>query len=102
MEADAEPSFRVAVLGLGLIGGSVGLAARERLGAHVVGFDPDERVRELALERGVVDVAVDDVAGLGPADVAGGARAGAGRPPAVAGGGGPGGRGGGARRRPAP
>ena len=69
-EGDAEPSFRLALVGLGLIGGSVGLAARERLGAHVVGFDPDPDVRARALERGAVDVAVDDVAGLGPADVA--------------------------------
>src|SRR4051794_33384740 len=70
MEADAEPSFRVAVLGLGLIGGSVGLAARERLGAHVVGFDPDPRVRERAVERAAVDRAVSDPAALGAADVA--------------------------------
>jgi prephenate dehydrogenase len=69
-EDDAEPSFRLALVGLGLIGGSVGLAARERLGAHVVGYDPDPDVRARALERGAVDVAVDDVAGLGPADVA--------------------------------
>jgi prephenate dehydrogenase len=69
-EGDAEPSFRLALVGLGLIGGSVGLAARERLGAHVAGYDPDPDVRARALERGAVDVAVDDVAGLGPADVA--------------------------------
>jgi len=67
---DAEPSLRLALIGLGLIGGSVGLAARERLGAHVVGFDPDPRVRALAVERGAIDVAVDNPAGLGPADVA--------------------------------
>jgi prephenate dehydrogenase len=66
----AEPSSRVAVLGLGLIGGSVGLAARERLGAHVVGFDPDPAVRERALERGAVDAAVADPGQLGPAAVA--------------------------------
>ncbi|WCB93675.1 hypothetical protein DSM104299_02391 [Baekduia alba] len=70
-DAGAEPpSFRVAVLGLGLIGGSVGLAARERLGAHVVGFDPDPAVRERAVELGAVDRAVDQVAALGDADVA--------------------------------
>ncbi len=43
--------MRIAVLGVGLIGGSVGLAARERLDAEVRGFDPDrgnlERAREL-------------------------------------------------------
>ena len=30
---------RLAVVGVGLIGGSIGLAARERLGAHVRGYD---------------------------------------------------------------
>jgi prephenate dehydrogenase len=71
-EADTEAAgpLRVVLVGLGLIGGSVGLAARERLGAHVVGFDPDPQVRALALERGVVDAVVDDPADLGPADVA--------------------------------
>ena len=33
--------MRLAVLGVGLIGGSVGLAARERARADVVGWDPD-------------------------------------------------------------
>ncbi|HWI75383.1 MAG TPA: prephenate dehydrogenase/arogenate dehydrogenase family protein [Baekduia sp.] len=69
-DGEAEPSFRLALIGLGLIGGSVGLAARERLGAHVTGYDPDPRVRELAVERGAVDVAVADPAQLGAADVA--------------------------------
>ena len=36
---------KVAVVGVGLIGGSVGLAARERLGAHVSGCDPDAAAR---------------------------------------------------------
>lgn len=60
---ESEPSgeaFRLALVGLGLIGGSVGLAARERLGAEVVGFDPDPEVRAKALERGVVDAVVDE------------------------------------------
>src|ERR1700727_3980113 len=47
--------MRVAVIGVGLIGGSIGLAARARAGAEVCGFDPDPRVRELALARGVID-----------------------------------------------
>jgi prephenate dehydrogenase len=67
---EAARPLRLALLGLGLIGGSVGLAARERLGARVVGFDPDPLVRERALALGVVDEAVDDPARLGPADVA--------------------------------
>ncbi len=32
--------MRLALVGVGLIGGSIGLAARERAGAHVTGFDP--------------------------------------------------------------
>ena len=41
----------VAVVGVGLIGGSVGLAARSRLGATVRGFDPraDEAVARGAI-----------------------------------------------------
>jgi prephenate dehydrogenase len=66
----AEPPLRLALLGIGLIGGSVGLAARERLGARVVGFDPDPGVRERALARGAIDEAVEDPAQLGAADVA--------------------------------
>lgn len=46
--------MKVAVLGLGLIGGSIGLAARAG-GARVVGFDPDPRTRERALAAGAVD-----------------------------------------------
>lgn len=55
--------MRVAVLGLGLIGGSIGLAARARAEAEVCGYDPDARVRAKALERGAIDTQADDVAG---------------------------------------
>ena len=64
----AGPPLRLALLGIGLIGGSVGLAARERLGAHVTGWDPDPDVRALALKRGAVDATVDDPAGLAAAN----------------------------------
>jgi prephenate dehydrogenase len=47
----------IAVIGVGLIGGSVGLAARERVGATVRGFDPGDGVLDAALERGAVDEA---------------------------------------------
>ena len=48
--------MRIAVLGVGLIGGSVALAARERIeGAEVSGFDPDPAVLELASGRGALD-----------------------------------------------
>lgn len=53
----------MAVLGVGLIGGSIGLAARTRSGAHVSGYDPDAGVRQRALELGVLDAAFEDVAG---------------------------------------
>jgi len=60
----------VAVLGVGLIGGSIGLATRRRAGAHVCGYDPDERVRARALQLGAIDRASDDVAeAVGDADV---------------------------------
>jgi prephenate dehydrogenase len=45
---------RVAVLGVGLIGGSVALAARERLDAEVSGFDRSADALEHALARGAV------------------------------------------------
>jgi prephenate dehydrogenase len=53
---------RIAVLGVGLIGGSVGLAARARLGAEVAGWDPADGVLEAALERGAVDRAAPSAA----------------------------------------
>jgi len=50
--------MRIAVLGVGLIGGSVGLAARGRLdGVEVAGFDPSPVALEAALELGVLDEA---------------------------------------------
>jgi prephenate dehydrogenase len=55
-------SLRLAVVGLGLMGGSIGLAARERAGAEVTGFDPDPAAREAALERGCVTAAYADLA----------------------------------------
>jgi prephenate dehydrogenase len=49
--------LRVAVLGVGLVGGSIGLAARRRLGAEVAGFDPEAKNLERALELGAIDAA---------------------------------------------
>jgi prephenate dehydrogenase len=46
---------RVAVVGVGLIGGSVALAARERLGATVAGFDADASALAAAKRRGALD-----------------------------------------------
>jgi prephenate dehydrogenase len=55
--------MRIAVLGVGLIGGSIGLAARTRAGASVRGYDPDADVRARALALGVIDEQADDIAG---------------------------------------
>ncbi|HMG97569.1 MAG TPA: prephenate dehydrogenase/arogenate dehydrogenase family protein, partial [Gaiellales bacterium] len=54
---------RLAIVGLGLMGGSLGLAARERAGVgRVVGFDPDPGALEAALTRGCVDEVAGDLA----------------------------------------
>lgn len=47
--------MRIAVIGVGLIGGSVGLAARERLDAEVIGWDPSTRALAIARQREAVD-----------------------------------------------
>src|SRR4051794_10384010 len=53
--------MRVALVGIGLIGGSIGLAARERLGALVRGYDPSPEARAMAVERGAVTEATASV-----------------------------------------
>jgi prephenate dehydrogenase len=52
---------KVAVLGVGLIGGSVGLAARQRLGAEVIGWDPAADALETAVRVGAIDRAAPDL-----------------------------------------
>jgi prephenate dehydrogenase len=47
--------LRVAVVGVGLVGGSIGIAARERLGAEVVGWDPDPQALAQAGLREAID-----------------------------------------------
>src|SRR5215208_455512 len=54
--------MRIAVLGVGLIGGSIGLAARARLDAEVAGFDPDRGLLERATELEAIDSAHDSIA----------------------------------------
>jgi len=62
--------MRVAVVGVGLIGGSVGMAARSRLGAHVVGWNRSPAALRVALERGAIDEAVTSIDEIGTADIA--------------------------------
>jgi prephenate dehydrogenase len=47
--------MKVALLGVGLIGGSIGLAARRRTGAHVVGYDREASALSSAVELGAID-----------------------------------------------
>ena len=54
---------RVAIIGLGLLGGSIGLAVQKHLpGVATVGFDAEPAVRERARERGLCAVIADDAA----------------------------------------
>lgn len=53
---------RVAVLGVGLIGGSIGLAARRRLGAEVVGYGRTPTTLERAVEIGALDRGAGSIA----------------------------------------
>ena len=65
-------SFRarnLAIVGLGLMGGSLALAMRDHAD-HITGIDQDERARSYALSQGMVDCATDDLyQGVNPADV---------------------------------
>src|SRR5919201_837031 len=54
--------MRVAVLGVGLIGGSIGLAARRRLDAEVAGYDPNRSLADRAVELGAIDAPTPTVA----------------------------------------
>ena len=47
--------MRLAIVGTGLIGASVGLAAKRAGAEHISGFDPDEQALAVAASRGAVD-----------------------------------------------
>ena len=65
-----DPVFpRIAIVGLGLIGGSIAFAARRAWpSTHVVAIDREPVLRE-ALSRRAIDAAVDDLAAVGNADL---------------------------------
>jgi len=50
----------VAIVGLGLMGGSLALALRGKVG-RLVGIDPDAATLDYALKQGIVDVATSDL-----------------------------------------
>jgi prephenate dehydrogenase len=52
---------RVSIIGVGLIGGSIGLAARRR-GQTVAGYDHDRAALDDALAAGAIDLAAADIA----------------------------------------
>jgi prephenate dehydrogenase len=54
--------MKIAVLGVGLIGGSIGLAARQRLDAEVVGWGRSPERLQRAVELGAIDSAADSLA----------------------------------------
>lgn len=54
--------MKVAVLGVGLIGGSIGLGARARLDAEVAGYDPEGDLLDRATELGAIDTRHGSVA----------------------------------------
>ncbi len=58
----AGESPKIAVVGVGLIGGSIALAARERIGATVTGYDVREDAARAAVERGALHRAAGSVA----------------------------------------
>ena len=60
----------LAVVGTGLIGASVGLAARRVGVERVLGWDPDEAHLATAAERGAVEAAPDLASALAGADLA--------------------------------
>src|SRR4249920_1787624 len=65
-----EPT-RLAVIGTGLIGASVALAAKRAARVRVAGFDPDPAALEAAKARGAVDDSADSLASaLAEADLA--------------------------------
>ncbi len=60
----------IAIVGLGLIGGSVALALRgARPDANIVAFDRDESQLDLALRAGAIDAAAADFAAFKDADI---------------------------------
>jgi prephenate dehydrogenase len=53
---------KIAILGVGLIGGSIGLAAKRDAGVRVSGYDPDPEAGERALARGAIDAREETIA----------------------------------------
>jgi prephenate dehydrogenase len=61
--------LRLGIVGTGLIGASVGLAAKRAGARSVVGYDAVEPTAAAAVERGAIDKLVGELSELGPADL---------------------------------
>jgi prephenate dehydrogenase len=63
MSSERGEATRIALIGVGLIGGSVGLAAREHADGpiEVVGWDPDDAALEEAVSLGAITSAADSL-----------------------------------------
>ena len=62
--------LNVAIIGLGLIGGSIALALRRaEQGANIVAFDSDQAQLDLALRAGAIDACASDFAVLARSDI---------------------------------
>lgn len=63
MASDGTEGSRIAIVGVGLIGGSVGLAARERVEglSEIAGWDPDEAALAEAVRLGAIDRAAESL-----------------------------------------
>lgn len=65
-----ERSHRVAILGLGMIGGSLALALREAgFASQILGYDRDRNALETGLARGVIDSACESPGDALAADI---------------------------------
>ena len=53
--------MKIAVLGVGLIGGSIGMAARRRLNVEVTGYDADSATLDAALRAEAIDARADSI-----------------------------------------
>jgi prephenate dehydrogenase len=62
--------MKIAILGVGLIGGSIGLGARQRLGAEVAGYDSKPQTARRGIGLGALDHVAESVAkAVGDAEI---------------------------------
>jgi prephenate dehydrogenase len=69
MSSDEPPFSRIAIVGLGLIGGSIALAVRERWSSTLITAVDRAPVLAHASSSGAIDRAANSLAGIGPVDL---------------------------------